>query len=477
MLRSLSIDALSGIGCCVGLAILLSLGGCGGNSGADTQTRPDTTVPQNNQYTGPAPATDDVQRFKLFVWDNLAPSNRCGQCHSETQAPLFVARADINQAYSEANAVTNLDNPSDSIMVRKVAGGHNCWLDSDAACADTLSRYLEAWASESVGKEAVIELTRPPVLEIGSAKQFSDSNQGFAETVYPILQNFCAQCHSRSAAIPQAPFFADPDIDIAYSEAQAKIDLTTPDNSRVVIRLRDEFHNCWSECEQNAAQLTAAISDLSETLPEITFDQTLLTSKALTLEHGILASSGGRFQENAVALYEFKTGEGTTVFDTSGVEPALNLTLSGDTEWVAGWGITLNGGKAQGTTLSSRKLQNSIAATGEYSIETWLASATTTQEGPARIVSYSAGLNARNFTLGQLQQNYTFSLRHANTDANGAPALTTPDASTALQATLQHVVATYSPAYGRRIYVNGELVSDPDATIPGNLNDWDNTYA
>ena len=41
---------------------------------------------------------------------------------------------------------------------------------------------------------------------------------------------------------------------------------------------------------------------------------------------------------------------GAIVYDTSGHEPALNLTMSGDVTWVGGWGINVKmGGKAQGT--------------------------------------------------------------------------------------------------------------------------------
>ncbi len=89
-----------------------------------------------------------------------------------------------------------------------------------------------------------------------------------------------------------------------------------------------------------------------------------------------------------IALYEFKTGSGNTVFDTSGVEPAANLTLSGTYSWVGGWGVAFNSGKAQASTTASKKLHDLIKSTGEYSIEAWVAPANVTQDGPARIISY-----------------------------------------------------------------------------------------
>ena len=96
----------------------------------------------------------------------------------------------------------------------------------------------------------------------------------------------------------------------------------------------------------------------------------------------------------------------------------------------------------------------------------------------ARIVTYSAGDTARNFSLQQTLYNYDFLHRSTTTGGNGDnPQLSTPDADEVLQATLQHVVATFSAIDGRSIYVNGELVSQGDPAAPGTLVDWDDTFA
>ncbi|MEH6561667.1 MAG: LamG domain-containing protein, partial [Marinobacter sp.] len=147
-------------------------------------------------------------------------------------------------------------------------------------------------------------------------------------------------------------------------------------------------------------------------------DPDLVTSKALVLDgDGLLANSGGRFEDNIVALYEFKAGEGQTAFDASGVSPALNLTLSGNVDWVGGWGIdmgpaaqsdqgsTVPAGKAQGSTTDSRKLHTLLTGSGEYAIEAWVAPGNITQED-ARIVTYSGSASTRNMTLSQSLQRY-----------------------------------------------------------------------
>ena len=206
-------------------------------------------------------------------------------------------------------------------------------------------------------------------------------------------------------------------------------------------------------------------------------DPELINSKALTLFDGTLATGGGRFENDLIAKWEFKTGSGTTAFDTSGVEPAINLTLNGDASWIGGWGIQVINGKAQGSTTSSKKLHKLITATGEFAIEAWVVPANVTQEGPARIISYSGGANTRNFTLGQTQYNYDYLLRTDKTDLNGQPALSTANAAEVLQASLQHVVVNYDSVNGRQIFVNGRFTGDSDNIEIGNFADWNDSYA
>src|SRR5690606_20234778 len=210
-----------------------------------------------------------------------------------------------------------------------------------------------------------------------------------------------------------------------------------------------------------ADEMENAIRAFANQVPVTSVDPALLTSKALTLYEGTIAAGGNRYEAHQIALYEFKTGQGGTAFDTSGVDPAMDLTLSGAVEWVGGWGLAFSGGKAQASTTTSRKLYDQIVATGEYSIEAWVAPGNVVQED-VRIVSYSGGTMARNFTLGQTMYNYDFFNRSSNSDENGNPQLSTPDAAEVLQATLQHVLATYHPAEGRKIYVNGVLASMQD---------------
>ncbi|TDF34682.1 LamG domain-containing protein [Alteromonadaceae bacterium M269] len=457
---------------------LLLLAACGGSTTEVTETPlppPSSSAPVT--YSGPPASTADIQQFRLALWDNISPTDRCGSCHIQGgQSPTFARNDDINLAYAEANTVVNLDNPSDSRMVTFVGEGHNCWLASNDACADIMTTWITNWAG--VAQEATdIPLEAPQARQPGANKNFPADPSLFAGSVYPILTTYCADCHTNSAAIPISPFFASDDLDEAYQASRSRINLDIPADSRFVGRVRDEFHNCWTDCGANAMQLIEAIQSMSDAIPLTELDPSLVASNALTLFDGTLATGGGRFEQNVIAKWEFKTGSGNTAFDTSGVEPALDLTFSGNVGWVGGFGIQLVNGKAQGSTTNSRKIHDLITATSEFSIEAWVAPANVTQEGPARIVSYSGGPTQRNFTLGQTLYSYDALLRTSNTDANGELALTTSDADEDLQAALQHVVVNYDPINGRRIFVNGVFTDDADEIEGGLLNEWDPSYA
>ena len=465
----------------VSLGVVLTISlltACGGGSADVIQTP--APAPLDNTpitYSGPVASTPDVTQFKLALWDNIRSQERCGACHvQDNQSPAFARNDDINLAYSAANALVNFTSPEDSTLVSKVAGGHNCWLTSDAACADIMTTWITNWgATESTAKE--IQLEAPVAKEPGANKNFPADTQLFAGTVYPIFETYCSNCHTNSATIPISPYFASSDVDEAYGASKARINLDTPSNSRFVGKVRDEFHNCWSDCSSNANELISAIQAMADGIAITELDEALINSKALTLFDGTLATGGGRFETDIIAKWEFKTGSGTTAFDTSGVEPAINLTLNGAVSWIGGWGIQLTKGKAQGSTTSSKKLHQLITATGEFAIEAWVVPANVTQEGPARIISYSGGADTRNFTLGQTLYNYNALLRTDKTNLNGQPALSTADAGEVLQASLQHVVVNYDAVNGRQIFVNGQFTGDIDNTEAGNFADWNDSYA
>ncbi|MER2493686.1 LamG domain-containing protein [Catenovulum sediminis] len=454
----------------------LILSGCGGS---EVESKPPQQQDNDTGYKGPPPQTQDVQDFKLALWDNISGEDRCGACHTpDIQAPYFANRDDINLAFTATGPLVNLAEPNKSRLVEKVASGHNCWLSSAQACGETMTQWIKIWSDDRVEQSNTLELIAPELKTVGSSKSFPPDNTLFAEHIYPLTRQYCATCHNESATLAQSPFFASPDAQRAYDSAKKVINLDEPALSRLVIRLGQEFHNCWDDCQQNANTMQQAIANFSDALQVEQLSPDTLASKALNLTDGLVAASEGRFESNLIAFYQFKTGSGNVAFDTSGVAPAANLNFSGDVEWLGGWGIQLNGGRAQASTVTSKKLHDLLTLTGEFTIESWLVPGNVVQQGPARIISYSAGDQDRNFTLGQTQYNYDFLLRTQDSDNNGQPALSTPDADEVLQASQQHLVMRFDPVNGRQIYVNGELIdNDQDDERLSPLANWDDSYA
>ncbi|HEX4150980.1 MAG TPA: LamG domain-containing protein [Steroidobacteraceae bacterium] len=482
------------------LAASLGLAACGGG-GAGNAALP-TVAPTSSAdaYTGPAPATADVQAFEVNLWNNIRGQNRCGQCHNATtpaQMPNFARSDNVNLAYAQANTVVNLSQPSTSTMVVKVSGGHNCWLADPSACGQILTTWITNWANATGAASATqVQLVAPPVQSAGQSLNFSSTlaaQTAYQGTIYTLTSKYCSKCHSSMAspANAQTPYFADPNLTTAYQAAIPKIDFTgclpfvasgsgaCGTNSRFYQRLATDLHNCWDVCSNDAALMLAQIQAFAQQAIPTSLDPNLVVSKAVHLTDGTVASGANRYDADTIAKYMFSEGAGsTTAYDTSGVDPSADLTLTGHYQYDGSWGLIFlaGGAKAQATVQASSKLNTLIQATGEFSVEAWVAPAVVATK-LSDIVSYSGGDTLRNFTLAQTNQDYDFPLRGSNSDLNGAPQLQTPDATMALQAALQHVVLTYDPVNGRQIYVNGVNQNIPDPQKGGTISNWDSTFA
>lgn len=470
-----------------GLAALLALAACSG--GASTQVNQVATAPGNaaQNYSGPAPANADVQAFKVSLWQNVTPSDRCGGCHHQGgQSPMFARTDDVNLAYQAAGPLVNLTNASLSELVVKVGGGHNCWVADPSACAATMLVWIQNWIGAGSSSTSQVTLVAPPVQAAGGGKQFPSDPTAFENTVFPLLTKFCSGCHTPSSASAQQPYFADASNPAgSYIAAQPKINLATPNQSRFYERLADDMHHCWAtpssggapDCPGSAAAMLTALTNFANGIPVTAIDPSLVVSNAVTLTQGTIAAGGNRYDANVIAKYMFETGQGSTAYDTSGVTPAADLTLYGNVSWVGGWGINITqGGSAQASTGTSQKLASMIQSSGEYSIETWAAPANVAQTN-AWIVSYSGSNTTRDVTLGQAATQYEGLTRSSVTNTAGMPPLLTTTANGAAQAALQHLVLTYDPVNGQKLYVNGVYTGDLDPSKGGTFANWDSTFA
>jgi len=514
------------------LAALLTatLYGCG-DTVSPTSTGPATSV-QRTSFEPDVIAFDNKLRTPIF-------RQYCKGCHEPggSGTGAFADKSDIENAYNHANSRIDRETIANSLIVQKVSNGHQCWPTSNdcETSATSLTNAINAWVNtdadaisdggtEDVQDIDVVARLEPPANEtdptaediVLDSSDF-DQQEQFVKFIYestdpsvsgePNIAQYCSKCHSKNAlqANQRKPYFAtEDDREFAFKEAidNRKIDLNAPENSEMYKRLVNQ-HNCWSgSCVADAQSMLTAITAWKN---EITSEReasnappppvdgaestanlnTYPVSKALALNDGLILSGGKRYERNLIALWEFKEDDENENIarDTSGVSPEINLTRNENTDWASGWGIEFaSGGRASASISASQKLYDLISPRNEYSIEAWVIPANVTQEGPAIIASYSSGSSDRNFSMGQTLYSYEFLNRNtasgldsANT-ANGNPTLITDPDDEDLQATQQHVVMTYDPVNGRRIYVNGQFTGDQDSVLGGSLREWNDGY-
>jgi hypothetical protein len=480
---------------------MAALAACGGGAPTE-QTEQGNTQPRGagSAYPASSPrwATDDVNAFRIHVWERFhGEDTGCAGCHSASATNRnFATTADINEAYANVlgtlpglPALVNLTDASQSRLVTFVRGGHSCWLPPSSdpnvsaadLCADQIETWIRNWRATQSGTQ--INLQAPPMADPVSSRAWpadaNDGNPSYFATVYQLVGPYCSGCHSPEATTRQQPYIGSSDPDQSYEAARPRMNLDVPALSRLVERLREESHNCWAptvgipvDCAANANAMEAAITAFASDIDADPIPTDWVTSRALGMLDGTLATGGSRYDEAIIAKYEFKEGGGARALDTSNVQPLMHLDLydtptNDGVEFAAGWGLQFAGGRAQAQSGPSTKLHSSIGLTGEYSIEVWAAPANVVQNNARRIVTYSgnAGAGARNFTLGQSLYNY---------DAlSSVGTLSTPNDARSAQASLQHVVVTFSASGGRRIYVNGVLAAEAAST----LGQWADTYA
>ncbi|MCH8147126.1 MAG: LamG domain-containing protein, partial [Planctomycetes bacterium] len=178
------------------------------------------------------------------------------------------------------------------------------------------------------------------------------------------------------------------------------------------------------------------------------------------------------------ALYTFQKGSGLTVFDVSGVAPAMNLTIE-DVDrvtWLQGGGLSIDAPTIVETFAPADKIIQACMSTDELSIEAWIVPANITQDGPARIVALTGNpIDPSNFMVGQgLWGSQPSDLITARCPLNDhLKATNTPPGS--LAGGLTHVVFTRQFSTNtNRVYINGNLVASSERL--GDFSDWDPTY-
>jgi hypothetical protein len=199
----------------------------------------------------------------------------------------------------------------------------------------------------------------------------------------------------------------------------------------------------------------------------------ILVAVALALIASVPGQAAVRVTSGLVAIYDFGDDQGRSVKDRSGMEPLMNLRIKDtkSTRRVKG-SLEVIGETGIESEQTAGKLYNAVQKTGAITIEAWVKSANTTQDGPARMVTLSRNTTLRNFTMGQEKNLFVVRFRTTKTSENGIPAISTPAGSA--KTTVTHVLFTRDRGGRARIYLNGKRAVEKN--IPGTVSNWVSNY-
>jgi len=86
------------------------------------------------------------------------------------------------------------------------------------------------------------------------------SLEAFETTLYPLLRAKCASCHSTESDA-QAPIHADVDVALAHEYALTRVNFRKPVDSKFVVRMGIDRHNCFgTSCKDANTQMLAAVT-------------------------------------------------------------------------------------------------------------------------------------------------------------------------------------------------------------------------
>ncbi len=182
-----------------------------------------------------------------------------------------------------------------------------------------------------------------------------------------------------------------------------------------------------------------------------------------------------RVRNGLQVLYTFTEGAGDTVRDSADAGEPLHLEIadSAAVRW-SDAGLTIQSSTLIAADQPPARLIDAVRRSQSITLEAWITPANTTQAGPARILTLSNSISARNFTLGQDANRYEVRFRHKRTDANGHPAVSSPAGSLATRTS--HVVYTREASGTTRLYIDGDEVARMDSSSPSDLSNWESGF-
>jgi hypothetical protein len=181
---------------------------------------------------------------------------------------------------------------------------------------------------------------------------------------------------------------------------------------------------------------------------------------------GVCDLPAARPVDGLVALYELDEGTGTTVVDTSGVPPQLDLKIAdaGAVAWGADY-LDIQSDTIVASAAGAGKIHSQCAASGELTVDAWVEPASANQAG--QIVAMGDGSSSE-LALAQYNQGWAGRVRSTLTSSRGTPQV--PSAIGDVSTRLTHLVLRRDSSGRRTLFVDGRERGVNMA--PGSLQPW-----
>ena len=189
----------------------------------------------------------------------------------------------------------------------------------NAACArhpDALDHQLGRRAAAGGGTQIELDRRRRSAIRARAGTSRDTPPAAFARRAPRCSPTYCSRCHTLDCGDPAVAVLRLGRHRRGVRGGQDRRSTsTTPANSRFVVRLRSESHNCWTiprrrELRGSADLMQAAIEAMSAGIPLTQSIRTWSSARRSRSIDGTIASGGNRYEHNVIALYEFKTGNG-----------------------------------------------------------------------------------------------------------------------------------------------------------------------
>ncbi len=172
------------------------------------------------------------------------------------------------------------------------------------------------------------------------------SLEAFKTTLYPLLQANCSGCHNTqntSGSGAQAPIHSDTDVNLAHEYALTRMNFKSPADSKFVVRMAVNRHNCFGKsCKDAASQMLAAVTAWADAVAPNLQPTPYLVPKGTTVseaqvEQWIAADMAKTSSADApyikyASLHELQNA-GVTADQLNWVRAGLSKALNSDARW------------------------------------------------------------------------------------------------------------------------------------------------